>query len=84
MRVGRAGHPSAYRDAVVKASQEGILTTRELCEAHGISTGTLAKWRKAAGLRLRGVPPGCHPERPVYAKGQCRKCYNKAWEANRR
>jgi transposase-like protein len=79
MRTGRRGHPQAYINVVVKSSHEGILTQRELCEAHGISTATLAKWRKESGTsRLRGIPPACHPERPIYAKGKCRSCYGKA------
>ncbi len=79
MRVGRRGHPEAYINAVVKSSREGVLTQREICELHEISSATLAKWRKAAGVpRLRGIPPECHPNLPIYAKGKCRNCYARA------
>lgn len=80
MRIGRKGHPEAFKATVVEAIHAGVLTLREVAEAFGLSTATVCKWKREAGLPARkGGVPTCHPDRKVYAKGLCRNCYSVNW-----
>lgn len=78
---GRGGHSWQFKDAVVEAVRIGG-TVREVAANHGVSTASVWLWCKQAGLPPRkGLPPTCHPDRPVLAKRLCAPCYKaKYWQ----
>lgn len=57
---------------------------RVVAKKFGVSTMSIWLWCKLAGVQGRGTnnPPTCHPDRPHYGRGRCRKCYRAEWEAN--
>lgn len=81
-RPGRGGHSAETRASVLKAMRDTGLPIRDIAEVYEVSTGTVCKWAKEAGVgRRRGVAsvPACHPDRPFYSKGLCRNCYQREW-----
>lgn len=79
-RPGRAGQPAEVRQAVLDSL--GVLTIREAAKAWGVSTASICKWRKEAGIAsLKGQAPSCHPERPNHGHGLCAPCYKVRWAA---
>lgn len=82
-RVGRRGHSPEFRARVVAAIARGC-KVRDVATFYEVSTASIWLWCKAAGHGARdvGKPPSCHPERPHYGRGLCRKCYRAEWEKN--
>lgn len=82
-RVGRRGHSPEFRASVVSAIIAGG-KVRDVANLYGVSKASIWLWCKAAGHGGRNIvaPPTCHPERPHYGRGLCRKCYRAEWERN--
>ena len=82
-RPGRRGHSQSFRAQVVAAILRGV-KVRDVARFYEVSTASIWLWCKAAGHQGRniGAPPTCHPERPHYGRGLCRKCYRSEWERN--
>lgn len=77
--TGRAGWDPAYREAVLKAVADGS-TVREAAANFECSTGSIWRWSRQYGVpKKKGLPPVCHPDRPVLAKRLCGPCYKAKW-----
>lgn len=75
-RVGRRGHSTAFRASVVSAIVSGG-KVRDVASLYGVSKASIWLWCKEGGLKPKNIvlPPTCHPDRPHYGRGFCRKCY---------
>lgn len=70
------------RAQAVAAIRDTGLPMRDIAECFEVSTTTVWNWMIASGHTPRSqVKATCHTDRPMYAKGTCKACYQRAWKA---
>lgn len=81
-RVGRRGHSQAFRASVVSAILAGG-QVRAVATLYGVSKASIWLWCKSAGvLKVKGLPPECHPQEKHFGRGLCAACYKREWSQN--